>query len=488
MTSEPNNLGPESEDTPVNDAPRRAASARFTVAKPGEESLREALDPATNSLGDALKLSYRILQLGIVALVVSFLFSGFKSVNEGDTGVRTLFGAIAGADGERELQPGFQPFWPYPVGDLIVFPASYSGDRGVLLLRDFWPRGAPQTRLEDQIESASPDAGLRPGAVGMGDGSLLTKDGDIAHAQLEVAFEIEDAVRFVKSMEPRRAVEFVAATVRQGAVEAASTLTLAEFTESRDILGPVIAERAQRVLDRLDVGIRISSVTATQRIAPLAIQNRLRTVQAERENAKAAVERARQEAVTLLTEVAGGQVYLELLALIREYEELLGAGKTVEAEAKLVELGRRMESPDVGGEVAREIARAKAAEAGVRVSLERDLRRIESLVPSYRDSGNQVVRQIWLDAVRQVLEDPQAEVYAGPDLLGSIALRLTSSAEIMQLRRNAEMERRKAEQAAKESGRFFTPNSEQIMIDRAGRLLKRDASGGLGTSGSSNAP
>jgi hypothetical protein len=79
-------------------------------------------------------------------------------------------------------------------------------------------------------------------------------------------------------------------------------------------------------------------------------------------------------------------------------------------------------------------------------------------------------------------------VYAGPDLLGSIALRLTSSAEIMQLRRNAEMERRKAEQSAKESGRFFTPNSEQIMIDRAGRLLKRDASGGLGTSGSSNAP
>ena len=104
----------------------------------------------------------------------------------------------------------------------------------------------------------------------------------------------------------------------------------------------------------------------------------------------------------------------------------------------------------MGGEVAREIARAKAAEACVRVSLERDLRRIESLVPSYRDSGNQVVRQIWLDAVRQVLEDPQAEVYVGPDLLGSIALRLTSSAEIMQLRRNAEMERRKAEQAAKE--------------------------------------
>jgi len=288
-------------------------------------------------------------------------------------------------------------------------------------------------------------------------------------------------VRFVTNIEPTRVSEFVGAAVRQATVEAASTLTFAEFTDSRDQLGPVVAERAQRALDRLDLGIRISAVNATQRIAPLAIQNRLRSVQTERENAKATVERARQDAVTTLTEVAGGQVYVELLALIREYEELLGAGKLDAAEAKLVELGRRMEQPDVGGQVAREITIAKADQAAVRVALERDIRRIESLVPSYRDSGNQVVRQLWLDAVRQVLADPQAEVYAGSDLLGSIALRLTSSGEIMQLRRNAEIERKKAEQAGKDSGRFYAPNSEQIMIDRAGRLLKRDASGGLGT-------
>ena len=485
MSTDPNDIDPTEGTQP--EAPRRAASARFDVSGRGEESLREALDPATNSLGDALKLSYRILQLGIVALGISFVFSGFKSVNEGDTGVRTLFGAIAGKDGERELQPGFQPFWPYPIGDLIVFPESYKGGKGVLLFNEFWPRPAqgPQPgrelTVEEQIEGASADAGLKPGAPGFGDGSLLTKDGDIVHAQIEVSFEISDAVRFITNIEPSRVSEFVGAAVRQATVEAASTLTFAEFTDSRDQLGPVVAERAQRALDRLDVGIRISAVNATQRIAPLAIQNRLRSVQTERENAKGTVERARQDAVTTLTEVAGGQVYVELLALIREYEELLGAGKAEAAEAKLVELGQRMEQPDVGGQVAREITIAKADQAAVRVALERDIRRIESLVPSYRDSGNQVVRQLWLDAVRQVLADPQAEVYAGSDLLGSIALRLTSSGEIMQLRRNAEIERKKAEQAGKDSGRFYAPNSEQIMIDRAGRLLKRDASGGLGT-------
>ena len=171
---------------------------------------------------------------------------------------------------------------------------------------------------------------------------------------------------------------------------------------------------------------------------------------------------------------------MELLAKIREYEELLGAGRMDEAEAKLVELGRRMEAPDIGGEVAQIVAKAQASEALLRATLERELRRLESLAPSFRDSGGQVVRQLWINTVREVLEDPLAEIYAGPNALGMIALRLTSSNDIMQKRRSAEIERQKMEQAARDAGGFFAPNSEQIANDKAGRLLKRDASGALG--------
>jgi len=397
MTTDPTDpLGQPPQGEPI--APRRSASARFDVSAQGEESLREALDPATNSLGDALKLSYRILQLGIVVLLGAFLLSGFKSVNEGDTGVRTLFGAIAGRDGSEQLEPGFQPFWPYPIGELIVFQQS---TKGIPMSQDFWPApmqqgDARQKTMQEQIDSATPDSGLRPGPIGIGDGSLLTMDGDIAHARIEVSYEIVDAVKYLRAVNP--------AAVRQGAVEAASSLTLAEFTDTRDLLGPAITERAQRTLDRLNVGIRLTSVAPSDRMAPFAVENRYRDVQTGRENAKAVVERARQEAVKGLTEVAGGEVYVELLQLIRGYEELLGAGKTAEAEAKLVELGQRMEANDVGGEVARVVARAKASEASLRAGLERDLRRLESLAPSFRDSGAQIVRQLWIDAVRQVLE------------------------------------------------------------------------------------
>jgi hypothetical protein len=228
------------------------------------------------------------------------------------------------------------------------------------------------------------------------------------------------------------------------------------------------------------VGIELASVSARRRMAPLAIQNRYRDVQTARENAKAIVEKASGEARTSLTQVAGGDVHEALLALIRRYEEELGANRLEDAEATLVELGARMEADDVGGEVAAIVARAKASEAALRAELERELRRLEGLWPSFREPGSQVVRQLWLDAVREVLENPQAEIYAGPNSLGMISLRLTSSGEIMQSRRNAEINRKRAQQAAEGSGSFFAPNSEQIAIDRAGRQLKRDASGALG--------
>jgi regulator of protease activity HflC (stomatin/prohibitin superfamily) len=473
MTADPNDPLPP----PEVEAPRRAASARFDTGQRDEGSMRDALDPATQSLGDALKLSYRILQAGIGALVVVFLFSGFQSVPEGYTGVKTMFGGVAGEPGQEQVQPGLQPFWPYPIGDLLVFQQR----RTLRLDRQFWPAAINQgdqrqKTLQEQIDTAEANNGLRPGA----DGSLLTKDGDIAHAQFEVEYVISDAVKFLESTDPEGADRIVTAAMMQAAVESASTFTLADFTETRDNVGPVVRERAQRTLDRLGVGIEIASVRALERIAPLAVQSKFRDVQAARENAKTELERARQEAVTILTKISGGDVYTELLALIRRYEESLEAGRAAEAESILVELGARMETKDVGGEVAKIISRARASESALRARLERDAKRIESLARSYRESRGQVVKQLWLDAVREALENPEAEMFAAPLALGNYQLRITSSSEIMQQRRESRFEREKKEEESRWAGWYYAPNSEQIFIGKSGRTLKRDASSGVG--------
>jgi predicted glycosyl hydrolase (DUF1957 family) len=139
-----------------------------------------------------------------------------------------------------------------------------------------------------------------------------------------------------------------------------------------------------------------------------------------------------------------------------------------------------MEARDVGGEVSRVILRAQSAESSLRARLEREVERLESLASSFRDSNSQVVQQLWLDAVREVLENPQAEVFSAPNVLGMLNLRVTSSSEVMQARRDAEIARKKMENAARDAGGFYAPNSEQIYIGKPGRRLKRDASGGVG--------
>ena len=97
---------PYAEEAPEieqEDLPRRAASARFIVdSEVGSEALlRDAMDPANQSLADALRLSFRVLQAVIVVLIVLFLASGLKTVDDGYSGVRTLWGRIV-----EPLSPG----------------------------------------------------------------------------------------------------------------------------------------------------------------------------------------------------------------------------------------------------------------------------------------------------------------------------------------------------------------------------------------------
>ena len=126
------------ESQPADDAPRREASATFSVSEPvaAEAAIRQAMDPANQSLGEALRLSYRLLQLAIFGLLVTFLFSGFQTVREGFSGVKTIFGRVAGEPGMEAIGPGLNPFWPYPVGEITVFETR----RTVELRNEFWPK------------------------------------------------------------------------------------------------------------------------------------------------------------------------------------------------------------------------------------------------------------------------------------------------------------------------------------------------------------
>ena len=100
------------------------------------------------------------------------------------------------------------------------------------------------------------------------------------------------------------------------------------------------------------------------------------------------------------------------------------------------------------------------------------------MVPAGR---GQLVRQLWLDAYRDVLAGPEVEVFSAPPGMGSLALRLSSSQDIATARRDAQVERRKAEAAKGLVDRDrWQLGSRQITIGKPGRRLNREASGGYG--------
>jgi regulator of protease activity HflC (stomatin/prohibitin superfamily) len=262
-------------------------------------------------------------------------------------------------------------------------------------------------------------------------------------------------------------------------VHVAAEYTLAELLETRDGPEQSLRLKAQAQLDAMGAGVRLGAVTIPEKIAPLAIRNVFGRVQEARENAKLSLEKAQQEANSILVGMAGPG-WAEILDLVQRYEVELGKGDLAAADRVMSELGARLEGEGSVGQTSAIIARAQAYRATLRATLGKEVGRLSGLAPSFRENPAQLVRKLWLDALREVLASQTAEVVASPDRGGAVRLGFESSPEVMQRRRDDELERRKREAAVDPMAGSFQLGSRQIMIDAPGRRLNREAEKGFG--------
>lgn len=464
----------EGSDEPLQ--PRRGASATFNVAESAgqQAAMRQAMDPANESLAEALRLSYRVLQVAILVLVVVFFFSGFQSVSEGQTGVKTVFGAIVGEPGQEQLRPGLQPFWPYPVGEIVLVDQK----RTVELRHEFWPKLKPgQTTVDQAMAATDKNEPLRPA---LDSGTVITGDGDLAHVQVIAEYTVDDAKRLLDELNPATTDTLVRSALMQATVQTAAQFTLTELLESRDVPAQVLRTIAQESLNKLKCGIQISSVTIPQRIAPLAVKNLITQVAAGRQSASTAMEKARQ-AVNQTLVGAAGPGYAEFLKLIDAYESAVTRGDLAAADEALNKVGAAFEGPTAAGEVSQIIARAQARRSAQTATLANDARRLQGLSASFRDNPSQLVRQMWLDAVREVLDNTMVEVFSARSEGTNVTLSMTSSPEIMRQRREAVLEMRKRLSALGGMGPATTLGTQLISDGtKPGRKLNKDATRGFG--------
>lgn len=476
--------------------PRRAASAEFIVQSEvgSEAAMREAMDPAHKSLADALRLSYRVLQVVIIILIVLFLVSGFQTVSENQSGVLTRFGAIVPVDGKEALDPGLQRAWPYPIGEFVLFDVQNRSieltvpagrprpGRGV-----FWPSLEGRESLEAAIAAATTSDFLMPGR----DGTLITRDGDLAHLKITVNYEITDPVSYVKALsnDRRQADRVVQLATQRAAIHVAARTSLQELLEVGGATGVKydIRNGAQRFLDEMNTGITINGVNVPDTTPPLAIRKTFTELGDVREQTQSQITQARQEAKRRLLQIAG-ESYDELRDLIGRYEEAVDRGEEDEAAALLEEIKTVLESPSTFGQVASITARSRAYEAEVESTLGVEARKVQSLLPTFRRNPDLIVKQAWIEAYTTVLNRPDVETYYVPPGLGNVKMMIAGLQRVQEIRRRQRLERSEQGRVSDVlSGRDLDlegmTTAEQMNLEGPGRQLRVDEEGrvrGLG--------
>lgn len=473
---------PETGDVPVEDdgleeqSPRRAASAQFIVQSSvgSDAALREAMDPANQSLADALRLSFRVLQLVMVVLVVLFFTSGFQTVGDGQSGVLTRWGKIVPVGDSLALSPGLQfSRWPYPIGEFTIFNV----ENRQVTLRDannpggpFWPRLLPRQTLEQATDSAAVHDPPRP----RNDGYVLTRDADIAHLRLNAIYEIESPVDFVQRIAEANADRLVELSLQRAAVQVSAEMSLQELIDLSEVLRTQIQERAQTILDEMNCGIRITSVNVTDAIPALAIRRAFGDVQNARVESEQAIARARTQADRTLVRTAGDRHYAAT-QLINNYEEALQSGEVERSAELLSQINRMFDEGELSGEVATIIQRARSYRSQVESSLGNEARRFTSLLPTFRSHPEMVIRQRWLDTYSRVLSREDAEVWFVPSSVGRVQLEMASLHEIRELRQKLQLDRREQQALsdfARELGGPYLLRGEDMTISGPGRQLR----------------
>jgi regulator of protease activity HflC (stomatin/prohibitin superfamily) len=457
------------EDEPMEvETPRRAASAQLVQESEigAAAAMREAMDPANQSLAEALRLSYRVLQFVIVALVVLFLVSGFQRVHEGQSGVMLRFGRIVADDGRQALEPGLRRnLLPYPAGEFIIFEVD---GRSVDLGETYWPRTTPGVTQEQAIERASVKSTLDPGRAG----TVTTVDGDLGHLKLDATYQILDPVGFVRRVRQGEANRVVEMALQRAVIHTTASIPLQELVDQPEATAERIKAGAQEILDRIGCGIQLQSVTLPDAKPPLAIVKTYRELQNARVEAIRTIEKARQEADETLIDAAGAN-YPQLVAIVESYEQAEDRGDRRRADELLDEINAYLEGDAVSGRMAEIIREAQAYESEIERTLGREAQRFARVLPRYRRQPELEIKRLWMEAIGEVLSRKDAEIIHVPAGLGSVALRIAGLQEISEIRRR-EMLKRKEQDAQREALQGYQPHqrsSDEWEVGRSVPLL-----------------
>jgi regulator of protease activity HflC (stomatin/prohibitin superfamily) len=380
----------------------------------GEET-DQALDPGQQALSDALRVSFFLLKVVLLVLLAAYLASGTFMVQEGEQGVRLRFGQIVGDPEPTVYDSGWHFGLPYPIEQNITVP---TGSQALNMTNVYWGKRQERARR----------GGLNP----VEDGYLVTGDAGIVHARFQIDYQISDPVQFVRHVEGltgssdqslASAQQLVRSVAEQGIIHAVAQ-TPADTVIGGNANTGLAQAHMQRLLDAMNSGIAIQSVSMDDQSMPSSVEQAYQAVTNAESNKAQQIEEARQRRAEILSSAAGAaglplanQETGPLLDLLEQYQAAVRREDQTSAEqlraqwAKafndlqmtITQADQPTQTVRIGGEAASIIneARSYSYEIEQAVQTERDTFR--SLLAQYEKHPQILVNRLWQDTREQIL-------------------------------------------------------------------------------------
>ncbi len=228
-----------------------------------EKKEAESLDPASQSLAEALNLSLKILKGIMILLVILFLSSGIFTVEQNQEAMVLRFGKIQGSLVDRVLKPGLHWTWPYPFSEVIKVPTHeiklMDGESDIM--NDFWYQ--EDIKATSKVETLDPEF----------DGYCLTGDVNIIHCRWQLRYLITDTYLYhVKHSDCAKVIHSVICNCILKVISNCTIPEDAVLGNLIDKIGPEVKKLAQNQLDSLETGIEIQGFAVVQVVPPRQVQ------------------------------------------------------------------------------------------------------------------------------------------------------------------------------------------------------------------------
>ncbi len=390
----------------------------------GLEITEVSSDPSHHSLAGALRASFRVLTLIMLAVLGFYAISGLNSIEEEQKGIGTFTGEVTGV-----YDAGLAYTVPFPLGDLEVIETRNQ----TLEINDFWMQETPEDKAKDLDARRARTPGLKPGA----DGALLTGDRYLLHAKIEVTWRIKgtDQEQSDEILNFKRNVldtdETIRSAVCSASIRSAATKTADSLLRGagKQALTNDIRRLTQAQLDRLESGIQVTLVNLTIS-APLRARpayNRASRARSEQQQLRDAAIKKAQE---LLASAAGDR-YPQLVGrpwaadpqaearfaaeqgqaydLIGQYARAREARNQDTAEAILSRIDEQLTSQEMAGDASTIIADARTYWTSTIQRIKGRYERFREILAAYDEAPEFWVRRLWDQTLEEILSDPTVE-------------------------------------------------------------------------------